>query len=57
VCSGSSTIELAKAAGFELVGQGDMLRNAADDHTKNVFDEVLRGKTDRFVLLLQKPGA
>jgi predicted methyltransferase len=30
------------------------LRNSADDHTKNVFDEAIRGKTDRFTHLYRK---
>lgn len=44
-----------KAAGFMLDGESDMLRNAADDHTKLVFDPSIRGKTDRFVLRFRKP--
>lgn len=43
------------AAGFELVGESDVLRHEEDDRTKNVFDESLRGKTDRFVLAFRKP--
>jgi predicted methyltransferase len=35
--------------GFELTGKLDVLRNATDDHTINVFDPAIRGKTDRFV--------
>jgi predicted methyltransferase len=29
-------------------------RNSADDHTKNVFDEKIRGKTDRFTHLYRR---
>ena len=43
-------------AGFVLDGQSDMLRMADDDHTKNVFDPAIRGKTDRFVCRFKKPG-
>ena len=53
----AQAIELVKAAGFELVGQGEMLRNPADDHSKTVFDPSVRGKTDRFVLRLKKPAS
>ena len=44
-----------EAAGFEIEAKSDVLRNPADDHTKNVFDPSIRGKTDRFVLRLRKP--
>jgi predicted methyltransferase len=48
-------IDDAKAAGFAVDGQSDMLAHAADDHTKMVFDPTLRGKTDQFVVRLRKP--
>lgn len=32
-----------------------VLRNPADDRSKNVFDPAIRGKTDRFVHLYRKP--
>ncbi|QIG54448.1 class I SAM-dependent methyltransferase [Altererythrobacter sp. BO-6] len=38
------------SAGFELAGQSDVLRRSDDDLSKNVFDEAVRGKTDRFVM-------
>lgn len=40
--------------GFALEKTWDGLRNAADDHTKMVFDESIRGKTDRFAQLYRK---
>ena len=43
-------------AGFVLEGESDMLRNPADDHTLNVFDPAIRGKTDRFVFRFRKPA-
>ena len=43
-------------AGFELVGQSDLLANPDDDHTLNVFDPAIRGKTDRFLLKFRKPS-
>jgi predicted methyltransferase len=48
-------ISEVKAAGFELIGPHDLLKNPDDDHSKNVFDPAIRGKTDRFVLVFRKP--
>jgi len=48
-------IEDAKAAGFVVEQESDMLAHPADDHTKVVFDPTLRGKTDQFVVRLRKP--
>jgi predicted methyltransferase len=48
-------LEDARAAGFTVEAESDMLAHAADDHTKMVFDPVLRGKTDQFVVRLRKP--
>ena len=48
--------EAMRAAGFELDGQSDLLRNPEDDHSKSVFDPSLRGRTDRFMLRFRKPG-
>ena len=44
-----------KRAGFVLIGESNMLRNPADDHSLNVFDEKIRGQTDRFVFKFRKP--
>jgi predicted methyltransferase len=44
-----------KKAGFVLVGESELLRNPADDHSIGVFDEKIRGKTDRFVIKFKKP--
>lgn len=44
-----------EAAGFVFDGESDVLRNAADDHTLNVFDEKVRGQTDQFVYRFRKP--
>jgi predicted methyltransferase len=49
-------IETAKAAGFIVEGQSDLLRNGSDDHSQGVFAEGVRGNTDRFILKLRKPG-
>jgi len=45
-----------RAHGLVLETSIDALRNPADDRSKLVFDPAIRGKTDRFVLLLRKPG-
>ena len=42
-------------AGFKLEAQSGLLRSAADDHSKSVFDPAIRGKTDRFVMRFRKP--
>jgi len=44
-----------EAAGFEFVGESDVLRNPGDDHALKVFDPSIRGQTDQFVLRLRKP--
>ena len=44
-----------EAAGFELQGEADILANADDDRTLNVFDPSIRRHTDRFVLVYRKP--
>jgi len=44
-----------KRAGFVLVGSSDILRNPADTHEVPVFDESVRGKTDRFIFKFKKP--
>lgn len=43
------------SAGFTFVGESRVLRNPADDHSKNVFDPAIRGKTDQFVYKFRKP--
>ncbi len=40
--------------GFKLQKTWDGLRNPADDHTKPVFDDSIRGETDRFTQLYVK---
>ena len=45
-----------KRAGFEFVGQSDLLANPDDDHTQSVFSPDIRGKTDRFLLKFRKPA-
>jgi predicted methyltransferase len=44
-----------KRAGFELVGTSDLLRNPADDHSLEVSDAKIAGKTDRAIFKFRKP--
>jgi predicted methyltransferase len=46
----------ATTAGFALDEESSILANPADDHTKGVFDDSIRGKTDQFLLRYKKPG-
>ena len=45
-----------QAAGFDYVGESDVLRNPADDHTLKVFDPAVRGHTDQFAYKFRKPA-
>lgn len=42
-------------AGFVLERESDLLRSPADDRSLNVFDDKIRGKTDRFIFKFRKP--
>lgn len=42
-------------AGFTYLGSTDILRNPDDDHTLRMREDAIRGRTDRFVLLFEKP--
>ena len=44
------------AAGFRFAGASRVLANPADNHSANVFDPAIRGKTDQFVFKFKKPG-
>lgn len=48
-------VEEITAAGFELVGETDVLENLRDPLNVIVFQPDLRGDTHRFVLKFQKP--
>lgn len=41
-------------AGFELIEEAYYLQNPDDDRSKFVFDEAIRGNTDRFILKYRK---
>lgn len=43
------------AAGFEFVGESNLLRNPNDPRTKLVFDPSIRGHTDQFIFKFRKP--
>jgi len=43
------------AAGFKLVRTSDVLANPADNHTERNAEADIRGKTDRFIYVFQKP--
>ena len=43
------------SAGFKLAEEGDFLRRPADDHTKPIFDDAIRGHTDQYALKFIKP--
>ncbi|WP_246347709.1 methyltransferase domain-containing protein [Brevundimonas variabilis] len=43
-------------AGFVFDGESTAVANAADDRTINVFEPVIRGRTDQFVYRFRKPG-
>lgn len=44
-------------AGYRLIGSTDVLRNPGDDYSLRIWDDAVDGKTDRFVLLFEKPVA
>lgn len=43
-----------EAAGLVYESEANFLRNPADDHTKPVFDDAIKGKTDRVVFRFTK---
>lgn len=45
-----------EAAGFVFDGESTAVANPADDHSLNVFDPAIRGRTDQFVYRFRKPG-
>ena len=53
---GASLRAEVEAAGFVFDGESDAVANPADDRTTNVFDTVIRGRTDQFVYRFRKPG-
>jgi predicted methyltransferase len=50
----TKVIESVESAGFVLDASSDVLRHPEDDRTRFVFEDDLRGQTDRFVLKFVK---
>ncbi len=48
--------KLFEEAGFTLAGKLDFLRSNKDDYTVSVFNKRIRGRTDRFIHLYEKPA-
>lgn len=51
----SQAITVAQQAGFDVVGDSELLHNPDDRHVRSIFDPMLNRNTDRFLLKLQKP--
>ena len=49
-------LDALTAAGFVLEEESDLYAHPDDPRTANVFDEVIRGRTDQFAWRLRKPG-
>jgi len=45
-----------EAAGFQLAGESDVLKNPADNHSLGIFNPAIRSHTDQFILKFRKPG-
>jgi predicted methyltransferase len=43
------------AAGFIEVRASNLFANAADDHSRLVFDPAIQGRTDQFLIIFRKP--
>ena len=43
-------------AGFVLDGESSLLANPDDDHSKLVYDDAIRGRTDQFLFRFRKPA-
>ncbi|WP_100658345.1 hypothetical protein [Alteromonas flava] len=51
----SRVIPEVVAAGFQLVTTSSILASQTDDYSLSVFDAEVRGQTDRFIYLFEKP--
>ncbi|MBE1159100.1 class I SAM-dependent methyltransferase [Dyella acidiphila] len=52
----ATVIAQAKAAGFVLEAQSDVLANPQDAHDTLIFAPAIKGHTDKFVLKFRKPS-
>lgn len=43
--------------GFRYLDSNSALRNTTDDYTLTVFDPTVQGKTDRFIMVFEKPAS
>ena len=50
----AQVIREVTSAGFELVAEGNFLRQPSDDHTLPIFDKRVQGRTDRYALRFVK---
>ncbi len=48
--------KVIEQAGFVFVRESNLLRNADDPHTANVFAPAIQGKTDQWIMVFRKPG-
>ncbi len=48
-------IQDIQSVGFVLQEKLELLRNPSDDYTRDIWDDAVSGRTDRFVLLFEKP--
>lgn len=51
----AQVIREVTAAGFILVAESDALRHSNDHRTRSIFDAIVRGQTDEFMLRFRKP--
>ena len=52
----AQVIREVTAAGFRLAAEGKFLAQAADDHTRSIFDKAIQNKTDQYALKFVKPA-
>ena len=53
---GAALRRQVEAAGFVFEAETKVVANPDDDHSLNVFDPAIRGRTDQFVYRFRKPG-
>jgi len=51
----NTVVREVTGAGFELLGESNILANPADPRTAKVFDASIRGHTDQFLLKFRRP--
>jgi predicted methyltransferase len=52
----STVRQQVEAAGFRFVASSDAVRHPADDRSKRVQEQDVRGQTDQYLLKFQKPN-